>query len=81
MSKHLVKTVMSRGGIQLYKAMDNQSKGVVVIGVLQKNEENAALLKEMEQHKDGSSKFLLECYGYCEREHEYWVVFCVKCKG
>lgn len=79
MSKRLVATVIGRGGIQVFKAMDNQSKSVVVIGVLQKNEENAALLKEMEQHEDGNSKFLLECYGYCEREHEYWVILCVKC--
>lgn len=63
MSKRLVKTVMGRGGVQFFKAMDNQSKRVVVIGVLQKNEENAALLKEMEQHKDGNSKLLLKCYG------------------
>ena len=62
MSKRLVKTVMGRGGVQMFKAMENQSKRVVVIGMLQKNEENAALLKEMEQHKDGNSKFLLECY-------------------
>ncbi len=61
----------------MFKAMENQSKRVVVIGMLQKNEENAALLKEMEQHKDGNSKFLLECYGYCETEHEYWVIICV----
>ena len=77
MSKRLVATVMSRGGVQMFKAMENQSKRVVVIGVLQKNEENAALLKEMEQHKDDNSKFLLECYGYCETEHEYWVIICV----
>ena len=57
MSKRLVATVIGRGGIQVFKAMDNQSKSVVVIGVLRKNEENTALLKEMNSTRMATQSF------------------------
>ena len=53
--------------ITTYKAMDKSNNRPVMITELQKNERSAAFLKEMEWR-------ILQYYGYCEHNDNYWVV-------
>ena len=60
--------------ITTYKAMDKSNNRQVMITELQKNERSAAFLKEMEWRKDCNSNCILQYYGYCEHNDNYWVV-------
>ena len=63
-----------RVAITTYKAMDKSNNRPVMITELQKNERSAAFLKEMEWHKDCNSNCILQYYGCCEHNDNYWVV-------
>ena len=54
--------------------METDSNRVVIIKALQKNEESAALLKEIEGLKNCDSKYVLKYYGFYEKGNEYWVM-------
>ncbi len=60
--------------ITTYKAMDKNNDRPVMITELQKNQRSAAFLKEMEWRKDYNSNCILQYYGYCEHNDNYWVV-------
>lgn len=63
-----------RVAITTYKAMDKNNDRPVMITELQKNQRSAAFLKEMEWRKDYNSNCILQYYGYCEHNDNYWVV-------
>ena len=59
-SKRWIETMIGRGPLTTYEAVEANSNRVVIIKALQKNEENAALLKEMEGLKNCDSKYVLK---------------------
>ena len=73
-SKRWIEIMIGRGPLTTYEAVETNSNRVVIIKALQKNEENAAFLKEMEWRKDCNSNCILQYYGYCEHNDNYWVV-------
>lgn len=70
-----------RGPLTTYEAVETNSNRVIIIKALQKNEENAAFLKEMERVKNCDSKFVLKYYGFYEKGNEYRVGNRVACKA
>ena len=73
--------MIGRGPLTTYEAVETNSNRVVIIKALQKNEENAALLKEIEGLKNCDSKYVLKYYGFYEKGNEYWVMNQVACKA
>lgn len=65
--------MIGRGPLTTYEAVETDSNRVIIIKALQKNEESAALLKEIEGLKNCDSKYALKYYGFYEKESEYWV--------
>lgn len=70
-----------RGPLTTYEAVETNSNRVVIIKALQKNEENAAFLKEMEGLKNCDSKYVVKYYGFYEKGNEYRVGNRVACKA
>ncbi len=70
-----------RGPLTTYEAVETNSNRVVIIKALQKNEENAAFLKEMEGLKNCDSEYVLKYYGFYEKGNEYRVGNWVACKA
>lgn len=66
--------MIGRGPLTTYEAVETNSNRVIIIKALQKNEENAAFLKEMERVKNCDSKFVLKYYGFYEKGNQYWVM-------
>ena len=73
--------MIGRGPLTTYEAVEANSNRVVIIKALQKNEENAALLKEMEGLKNCDSKYVLKYHGFYEKGNEYRVGNRVACKA
>ena len=73
--------MIGRGPLTTYEAVEAHSNRVVIIKALQKNEENAAFLKEIEGLKNCDSKFVLKYYGFYENGNEYRVGNWVACKA
>lgn len=73
-SKRRVEIIRGREPLTTYEAVETDSNRVVIIKALQKNEENAAFLKEIEGLKNCDSKYVLKYYGFYEKGNEYWVM-------
>ena len=73
-SKRRVEIIRGRGPLTTYEAVEANNNRVVIIKALQKNEESAALLKEIEGLKNCDSKYVLKYYGFYEKGNEYWVM-------
>ena len=65
--------MIGRGPLTTYEAVETDSNRVIIIKALQKNEESAALLKEIEGLKNCDSKYVLKYYGFYEKGTEYRV--------
>lgn len=59
--------MIGRGPLTTYEAVETDSNRVIIIKALQKNEESAALLKEIEGLKNCDSKYALKYYGFLRK--------------